>query len=70
MRVKNLIKLLLDLPMDADVIVVNKNDNQDEFMNPGSVGKLVTDAIQLDDGSCCIYYAGDVPADEVDADEL
>lgn len=68
MRVKNLIKLLLDLDMEADVIVVNKNDNADEFMNPQDVGKLVTDALALDDGAVVIYYAGDTPeaSDDVD----
>ncbi len=64
MRVKNLIKLLLDLPMEADVLVVNKNEPSDEFMNPMDVGKLVTDAMELDDGTVCIYYAGDMPSPE------
>jgi len=68
MRVKNLVKLLLDLPMDAEVIVVNKNAADDEFMDPASVGKLVTDAIELDDGSACIYYAGDTPAADSDSE--
>lgn len=68
MRVRSLIKLLMDCEMDAEVVAVNKNDTGDEFMNPSDVAKLVTDAMNLDDGSVVIYFAGEpTVSDDADA---
>jgi hypothetical protein len=67
MRVRSLIKLLMDCEMDAAVVAVNQNGTGDEFMDPTNVAKLVTDAMNLDDGSVVIYFAGE-PSDSDDAD--
>lgn len=67
MRVKQLIQLLLECDLSADVVVVNKNDETiSEFDTPSKASKLVTDAVDLDDGTVVVYFAGDTVRAEED----
>lgn len=62
MRVRQLINHLLECNLQADVVVINKNDPGDEFTIPS--GPSVIDAMDLDSDRVVLYYAG--PAPELD----
>jgi hypothetical protein len=67
MKVRELIRHLLEADLDSDVSAINVNDPTDEFTSTSDIASDVTSVVDLD-GMVAVYYIGDRPR-PVDDDE-
>lgn len=67
MQVKEMLKLLIDMPMDAQISCININDARDELEDQSGFAD-VTSIVEVDDGQVGLYYIGDKPPIEEEED--
>ena len=62
MKVRELLKLLVDQDMDAEIQCINVNDARDEFSEDIDAAKAdITSVGEVDEGTVFIYYIGEMP---------
>lgn len=70
MLVRELIRHLLEMPMDSEIQCININDARDEFSDTSEIVADITSVGEFDDNLSAIYYIGDKRPSEDDDDDV